>query len=92
MQETPLYLTLAAVSIMSIIGFIVMAYDKRQAVNGEWRVRDDTNYLIAILFGAPGVLLAMGACRHKIRKWQYWLVVVIGLIIDGSLLIAFLVH
>ena len=91
MLEVPLYILLVAIAIMSIIGFVVMAYDKRQAVNGEWRVRNDCNYFLAIFFGAPGVLLAMVVCRHKIRQWRYWVMVVVGLIVDICLLIAFLV-
>ena len=87
-----MYILLTLIAIMSVIGFIAMGYDKNQAVNGGWRVRNDYNYFLAIVFGAPGVLLAMMTFRHKIRQWPYWVVVVIGLVIDLSLLITFLVH
>lgn len=92
MQETALYILLAVIAIMSIVGFGVMAYDKRQAINGGWRIPNNHNYILAIVFGAPGVLLAMMVCRHKTKQWPYWLVVIIGLVIDTSLFIAFTAH
>jgi len=56
------------VCIMCAAGFVVMAYDKLQAILGGWRVPERELLFIALMGGALGVLLAMIILHHKIRK------------------------
>ena len=55
-------------AIMSVVAFVVYAYDKLQAKTGGWRVPEKTLLLLALLMGAPGALAAMYTIRHKTRK------------------------
>ena len=81
MLSEQFYILIVVIAIMSIIGFVVLAYDKWQAVRGGWRVSNNCNYILAICFGAPGVLLAMMVFHYRVRKWRYWVMVAIGLIV-----------
>lgn len=45
--------------------FVVMAVDKYRAQHQQWRVREFTLMLLALLGGSLGTLLAMCACHHK---------------------------
>lgn len=57
--------------IMTVVGFLAMALDKRRAVHGGWRIPERTLFLIAALGGALGVWLAMELVRHKSRHRKF---------------------
>ena len=42
--------------------------DKRRAVNGEWRIREETLLVWALVGGWPGGIWAMRKFRHKTSK------------------------
>jgi uncharacterized membrane protein YsdA (DUF1294 family)/cold shock CspA family protein len=66
---------------LSSIAIAAYAYDKKQAVEGRWRIAESTLHLIEILGGWPGAFLAQGWFRHKCRKATYqatyWSIVLI---------------
>lgn len=55
-------------TLMSIITLIVYAWDKRKARLGEWRTRERTLHILALLGGWPGSFIAMRVVRHKNAK------------------------
>ena len=56
---------------LSLADFALMGVDKRRAKRGAWRVKERTFFLLALLGGSPGALLAMWAFRHKTRHWYF---------------------
>ena len=44
---------------------------KRRARRGEWRVRERTFFLLALLGGALGGVAGMRVFRHKTRHWYF---------------------
>ena len=48
-----------------------MLWDKNQAENGDWRVRERTLFLLALFFGALGIYAGMFTFRHKTKKWYF---------------------
>lgn len=56
---------------LSLADFVLMGVDKRRAKRGAWRVKERTFFLLALLGGSPGALLAMWAFRHKTRHWYF---------------------
>lgn len=56
---------------VSLVAFVQMGWDKRQAVKGGWRVRERTLLLTAALGGSPGAILGMRLFRHKTRHWYF---------------------
>lgn len=61
-------LAMAWVAAASALGLLLMAYDKRQAVQGRRRVAERTLLTVALIGGTPGVLAGMWLMRHKTRK------------------------
>lgn len=52
-------------------GFIMVRLDKRRARRNEWRIRERTFFLWALVFGAVGILLGMYVFRHKTRHRSF---------------------
>jgi len=57
--------------VMSLISFISMGWDKKQAKAHAWRVPEKTLFLLALLLGAPGGTLGMWLFRHKTKHWYF---------------------
>lgn len=62
---------LGAVAALSVLGALMIAWDKRQARLGRWRTPESTLHTVELLGGFPGVLLARRLLRHKTRKRAY---------------------
>lgn len=60
---------------INIIGASLMMIDKRRSRLGQWRVRERTFFLLALLGGGIGEIAAMYLIRHKTRHMSF----VIGL-------------
>lgn len=69
--------------------FVVMAVDKYRAQHQQWRVREFTLMLLALLGGSLGTLLAMWACRHKTQHKKFTILVPLLLGVQ-TVLVAFL--
>lgn len=69
---------------MSFATFIVYALDKRAARLGQWRVKESTLHVLALLCGWPGALLAQHLLRHKSAKPSFrrvfWLSVALNIL------------
>ncbi len=75
--------------IINLIAVIVTIHDKRAAVKGTWRVKENTLLLISALGGSPAMYLTMLLIRHKTRKPKF--MVGIPLILIVELIIVYLV-
>lgn len=57
--------------IVSLVLFIMMGHDKRQARRGGRRVPEKRLFAVAALGGALGGWLGMYAFHHKTRHWHF---------------------
>lgn len=57
--------------IVSLVLFIMMGHDKRQAQRGGRRVPEKRLFAVAALGGALGGWLGMHAFHHKTRHWYF---------------------
>lgn len=78
MQQTALttqllWIGLAAVVLLNVCGFVLMAWDKRRARNAGWRVPEKTLIGFALVGGSVGVYAGMRLFRHKTlhRKFSW---------------------
>ena len=62
---------LAVLLVVSIVTFVVFAWDKHRAKCHGWRVPEKTLHTLELLGGWPGAWLAMRWLRHKSIKKRY---------------------
>ena len=78
---------LAVYALMSVLAFVQYALDKflAKAHFGK-RLREARLLLFGFLGGAVGALLAMLLFRHKTRHTSFWIVNVLGLLLQSAVL------
>ncbi len=59
--------------IINLISVMVTAYDKKAAIEGEWRISEAALFTLAILGGAVSMWLTMLFIRHKTQKLRFML-------------------
>ena len=79
---------IAALAVLNVVSFCLMAYDKRCAKTGKRRIPEKTLFLAAACFGGLGGVLGMTVCRHKTQHWYFKLFFPILLIVQIALLAA----
>ncbi len=57
--------------IWNLAGFTAMGIDKRRAETNQWRVKEKTLFLIALLGGSAGSILGMRYYRHKTKHYRF---------------------
>ena len=57
--------------IINIITFAVFGIDKKKAIDGKFRISELTLFVLSLLGGSLGGLIAMHAFHHKTRKWYF---------------------
>lgn len=72
--------------VINIVAFALFAYDKRQAKNGGWRIREVTLLLSCFLGGWAGGLAAMSICHHKTRKPLFYIGIPVIIVLHTLLL------
>ena len=81
----------AWVAVMSVVGAIVCALDKRAARRGARRVPEKTLWLLAVFGGAAGVWAAMLIAHHKTRKTHFAVLMPILAVLQLGLIVFFIV-
>ena len=71
MNPTVILIAAAVLAVLNLISFCLMAYDKRCAKNGKWRVPEKTLFLATAYFGGLGGVMGMFLCRHKTKHWYF---------------------
>jgi uncharacterized membrane protein YsdA (DUF1294 family) len=80
-------LALAYYLVISIVTFIAYWWDKSAAREGRRRTRESVLLTLSILGGAFGGLLAMVLFRHKTRHTIFWVVNILGIVINLYLIV-----
>lgn len=75
--------------IINIIGFIVVFYDKRQAIKKKNRISEKNLLVISIIGGCYGFVISMYLFHHKTKKVKFkvllpminiiWLIIILGM-------------
>ena len=58
----------------SVVCYIAYAYDKSAALKNQWRTKESTLHLFALVGGWPGALAAQRVLRHKSAKASFQMV------------------
>ena len=75
---------------INVLVFIFAGYDKSQARKNNRRIPEKTLFLMALIGGSLGLLTAMLLFRHKTSKTSFIVKFVLILVIQASLIIAFI--
>jgi uncharacterized membrane protein YsdA (DUF1294 family) len=62
---------LGAYIVMNLIGLIVMKVDKERAKKQQYRISENTLWLVAIFGGAVGTTAGMQLFRHKTKHLNF---------------------
>lgn len=73
--------------VMNVVGFSSMGVDKKRARNNEWRIKEKTLFLIAIIGGSLGSVLGMKVFHHKTKHKAFVIGMPIILLLQILLLI-----
>lgn len=57
--------------IVNLIGFILMGVDKKKARKHQWRIKESSLFLSAIVGGSIGSILGMYTFRHKTKHTYF---------------------
>lgn len=74
--------------LINLILYFTMALDKRRAIKGGWRIPEKNLYLLAVLGGGVGGLLAMVFKHHKNKHLDFILTYTVTAILH--MVVAFL--
>lgn len=68
--------------VVNLLTYAFYAQDKRAAKQGGWRVPEATLLLLALLGGSPAALIASKRLRHKTKKVNFRLRMVMILLLQ----------
>lgn len=57
--------------LINIIAFGAMYWDKKRAIKGKWRIKENTLLLLVLLGGGIGAIAGMYTFRHKTKKMDF---------------------
>ena len=57
--------------VINLIGFYMMWSDKRRAKWGNWRIPEQTLFVVTALGGGIGTIAGMYTFRHKTKKLKF---------------------
>lgn len=57
--------------IINLYGIYIMYIDKKRAKGQKWRISEFRLFMIAFLFGSPGILIGMKSFRHKTKHFKF---------------------
>jgi uncharacterized membrane protein YsdA (DUF1294 family)/cold shock CspA family protein len=67
---------------LSLLSFLVYAFDKSAAIGKRWRTAESRLHLLSLLGGWPGALVAQRMFRHKSSKMsfqiEFWIIVAVN--------------
>lgn len=55
----------------NLFAFVLIVIDKNRARRAGRRIRERSIFLVALGFGAAGILAGMYTMRHKTRHWSF---------------------
>ena len=73
--------------VISVFTYIVFAQDKQKAIEARWRTPEKRLMLLMIFGGSPGAFVAMKKLHHKNRKWYFWAIGTIGIILQLTIIV-----
>ena len=77
--------------IINLIGYFSMLMYNKKAIKNEWRIKESTLLLVAVLGGSIGSYLGMKHFKHKTKHVQFKVGIPI-IIVCQTVLISFILY
>jgi uncharacterized membrane protein YsdA (DUF1294 family) len=81
---------LGFLALMSLIAFVMYFIDKEKAKRKKWRTPEAALLSVGFFGGAVGALAAMTIFRHKTKHYYFYVVNVLGLIVQAAVAVLLL--
>ena len=82
----------AALVVLNLVSFVLMALDKKRAKKDRWRISEKTLFISAVLFGALGAMMGMYMLHHKTRKWYFRVFIPLLFVIQLGITVFLMIH
>ena len=82
----------AALVVLNLVSFVLMALDKKRAKKDRWRISEKTLFISAALFGALGAMMGMYMLHHKTRKWYFRVFITLLFVIQLGITVFLVIH
>ena len=82
----------AALVVLNLVSFVLMALDKKRAEKDRWRISEKTLFISAALFGALGAMMGMYMLHHKTRKWYFRVFIPVLFVIQLGITVFLMIH
>ncbi|RNB86059.1 DUF1294 domain-containing protein [Brevibacillus panacihumi] len=83
----PIWVSVAGFALVNVYAWVLMAWDKQQAIQHRFRIPEASLLLAAALGGGTGALLGMFVHRHKTKHLRFVLLVPLFTLIQILLLV-----
>ena len=70
---------------MNLLAFALYFIDKEKAKRKKWRIKESVLLGVGFFGGAIGALSAMTLFRHKTKHYYFYVVNVLGLIVEAGI-------
>lgn len=72
--------------VINLISYGAMADDKQRSIQKEWRISNNTFYLLSLFGGFIGTYFGMKHFRHKTKQPMYYFIVFVSFLIWSYLI------
>lgn len=87
-MEKYIYMTIVLyIIIISIIGWVLPIVDKKRARNNEWRIREQTLFIVSALGGSMAMYVSMKKYRHKTKHKRFMIGIPVIMIVQVFIII-----
>ena len=70
---------------INLLAFALYFIDKEKAKRKKWRIKESVLLGVGFFGGAIGALAAMNLFRHKTQHYYFYVVNILGLIVDAGI-------
>ena len=72
--------------VMNLAAYVLYFIDKEKAKRNKWRIKEAVLLGVGFFGGAIGALAAMKTFRHKTKHYYFYVVNVLGLLVDAGII------
>ena len=72
--------------LMNLAAVALYFIDKQKAKRNKWRIKEAVLLGVGFLGGAVGALMAMKTFRHKTKHYYFYVVNILGILVDAAIL------